>query len=151
MLRQALQVQLVLLCMLASVSAKLQYNRSIPSSRICPCGTSSSGTWTRMASPWKFESVSGGAMLRRHDREESLHVQAQTYAKRKGAVFIQGPLEGSRRRPAQEAGEFETGAGACTAGPAERRHHRQPHALHRLAAAHGARLPGRRGAQEAWA
>src|SRR5256886_6333197 len=31
----------------------------------------------------------------------------------------------------------------------ERRHHRQRHALHRLAAAHGARLSGRRGAQEA--
>jgi hypothetical protein len=57
-------------------------------------------------------------MLRRHDREESLHVQAQTCAKRKGAVFIQSPVEGSRRRPAQQAGEFETGAGACTAGPA---------------------------------
>src|SRR5262245_7378031 len=78
-----------------------------------------------------------------------LHVQAQTCAHHQGAVCIQDPLEGGRQRSAQGASEFEAGAGAGTAVRTERRHHRHRHALHRLATAHGARLPGRRGAQEA--
>jgi hypothetical protein len=46
-----------------------------------------------------------------------------------------------RRQPAApntKAGEFETGAGAGSAAPARRRHHRDDHDLHRLAAALGA-------------
>src|SRR5205823_11417539 len=64
-------------------------------------------------------------------------------------VCIQDPFEGGRQRSAHGASEFEAGVGAGTAVRTERRHHRHCHALHRLAAAHGARLPGRRGAQEA--
>ena len=59
----------------------------------------------------------GGAMLRRPDREEFWHVQAQTRANRQGAGFIQSTGEGGPQRPAQGASEFETGAGACTARP----------------------------------
>jgi hypothetical protein len=41
-------------------------------------------------------------------------------------------------RPSSNASEFEAVAGAGTAEPAERCHHRDDHALHRLAAAHRA-------------
>jgi hypothetical protein len=89
----------------------------------------------------------GSAMLRRHDREECLHVQAQTRTNRQGAVFIQSSAEASSQRRAHQAGEFETGAGAGTAAPAGRRHHRvtctgwQPHSVRGVFC--------RRGAQEA--
>jgi hypothetical protein len=64
----------------------------------------------------------GGAMLRRRDREECLHVYAQAWATRQGAVFIQS--KGSSQRRAHQAGEFEAGAGAGPAAPAEQRHQR---------------------------
>ena len=67
----------------------------------------------------------------------------------KARVCIRDPFEGGRQRSAQGASEFEAGVGAGTALRTERRHDRHRHALHRLATAHGARLPGRRGAQEA--
>jgi hypothetical protein len=73
----------------------------------------------------------GGATLRRHDREEFWHVQAQTCATNKSAVCIQSPVEGDRchvPRPAQDAIEFEAGHSACTAEPAERRHDCHRHA-----------------------
>ena len=75
--------------------------------------------------------------------------QQQTCAHHQGAVCIQDPFEGGRQRSAHGASEFEAGEGAGTAVRTERRYHRHRHALHRLAAAHGARLPDRRGAQEA--
>src|SRR5262245_11759624 len=69
-----------------------------------------------------------------------------------GGVAIWQPLRGlppDVRLWTAAIDEFEAGASAGTAVRTERRHHRHRHALHRLAAAHGARLPGRRGAQEA--
>ena len=60
-------------------------------------------------------------------------------------------VEAARRQitqPSSNAGDFETGAGACPAARPERRDHRHRHALHWLATAHGARLPRSRGAQK---
>jgi hypothetical protein len=61
----------------------------------------------------------------------------------KGAVCLESPREGGPppdRRPSPNASEFETGAGACTPARTERRYNCHRHGLHRLAAAHGARV-----------
>src|SRR5436190_12564984 len=92
----------------------------------------------------------GGALLPPARSRGALYVQAQTCAA-KDAVCIQDTFAGGRqrdRRPSANASEFETGAGACAVARSEWRHNRHRHAHHRLAAAHGARLPGRCGAQE---
>src|SRR6266566_6860664 len=52
-------------------------------------------------------------------------------------------------RPSSNARAFEAGAGAETAEPTERRHHRGDHAVNRLAAAFGAGVLCGRGTQEA--
>jgi len=83
----------------------------------------------------------GGALLRRHDREECWHVQAQTCADPQGAVYLQATFEGGPQRdrlPSPNASEFETGASACAVARTEWRHNCHRHAFHRLAAAHGA-------------
>ena len=67
-----------------------------------------------------------------------MDVQAQTWASCQGAGSIQSAAEGSPQRRAHQTGEFEAGAGAAAAAPAERRHHRGDHDLHGLAVAHGA-------------
>jgi hypothetical protein len=67
-----------------------------------------------------------------------LDVQAQTWASCQGAGSIQSAAEGSAQRRTQRPGEFEAGAGGGSAAPAGRRHHRDDHDLHRLAAALGA-------------
>src|ERR1700716_3987368 len=89
-----------------------------------PWASAGVGWWRRDVAPARFRGV--------------LHVQAQTRANRQGAGFIQSSAEGSPQRRAHQAGEFEAGAGAGTAAPAEWRHHCNDHDFHRLAAALGA-------------
>jgi hypothetical protein len=89
------------------------------------------GWWRRAVAPMLLRGV--------------LHDQAQICANEQGAVFIESPIEGRpqpNRRSLPNASEFETGASSGTAARAERRHHCQRRALHRLAATHSARLPG---------
>src|SRR3981081_169523 len=116
--------------------------------------------WSRTASlmasllspasaPWASAGFGGGRRDVAPARLRGvLHVQAQTWANRQGAG-IESSAEGSPQRRAHQAGEFEAGAGAGTAAPAERRHHCNDHDFPRLAAALGAGVFCRRGAQEA--
>src|SRR5439155_22828129 len=72
----------------------------------------------------------GGAMLHRHDRGV-LHVQAQTYTRREGALCRQSPLEGRPRQegePSSTAAAFEADASDRAIEPTERSHHRRHHA-----------------------
>ena len=82
----------------------------------------------------------GGALLRRPTGEEFRHVHEQAKANREDAVGRKSPREGGAphdNRPSPDASEFEAGAGAGPAAPAERGHHRhimastgwQPHSV----------------------
>ena len=105
-----------------SRTASLTGSTPLPAS--APWASAGFGWWRRDVAPARVRGV--------------LHVQAQARANRQGAVINQSAAEGSPQRRAQQAGEFEAGAGAGTASPTERRHHCDDHDLHRLAATHGA-------------